>query len=252
MRRARREGDELAGEVVAVEKHRGPRARAAGELRRLGAANVTVVNADALELPPELTGFDRALVDAPCSGLGVLARRPDLRWRARPLPELQLALLHAAAERVRPGRDDHLLGLHAERRRERGGRRGERSRAGRGARRGVAATSATRAARSSCSRCRTCTAPPGSSSPGCGADLGSGHALGGRVRESRGRAVALRGRLRAARASSSKRCSTRACSVFHFDVGDGHFVEPITIGPIVLRGDRRPRARARGACSTAT
>jgi 16S rRNA (cytosine967-C5)-methyltransferase len=39
-------------------------------------------------------------VDAPCSGLGVLARRPDLRWRARPLPELQLELLRAAAERT--------------------------------------------------------------------------------------------------------------------------------------------------------
>jgi len=64
---------------------------------------VTVVKADGTRLPPELTGFDRALVDAPCSGLGVLARRPDLRWRARPLPELQLALLRAAAERVRPG-----------------------------------------------------------------------------------------------------------------------------------------------------
>ena len=49
------------------------------------------------------TGFDRALVDAPCSGLGVLAGRPDLRWRAQPLPELQIALLRAAAERVRPG-----------------------------------------------------------------------------------------------------------------------------------------------------
>jgi 16S rRNA (cytosine967-C5)-methyltransferase len=33
----------------------------------------------------------------------VLAQRPDLRWRAEPLPELQLALLRAAAERVRPG-----------------------------------------------------------------------------------------------------------------------------------------------------
>src|SRR5262249_46054069 len=65
--------------------------------------DVTVVEADGTNLPPELTGFDRALVDAPCSGLGVLATRPDLRWRARPLPELQLALLRAAAERVRPG-----------------------------------------------------------------------------------------------------------------------------------------------------
>jgi 16S rRNA (cytosine967-C5)-methyltransferase len=33
----------------------------------------------------------------------VLAQRPDLRWRAQPLPELQLELLRAAAERVRPG-----------------------------------------------------------------------------------------------------------------------------------------------------
>ena len=42
-------------------------------------------------------------MDAPCSGLGVLNRRPDLRWRAEPLPDLQLALLRAAAERVKPG-----------------------------------------------------------------------------------------------------------------------------------------------------
>jgi 16S rRNA (cytosine967-C5)-methyltransferase len=48
-------------------------------------------------------GFDRGLVDAPCSGLGVLNRRPDLRWRAMPLPELQLELLHSAAARIRPG-----------------------------------------------------------------------------------------------------------------------------------------------------
>ena len=60
-----------------------------------------VVNADVREL--EEGGFDRALVDAPCSGLGVLARRPDLRWRARPLPELQLDLLRAAAKRTKPG-----------------------------------------------------------------------------------------------------------------------------------------------------
>jgi 16S rRNA (cytosine967-C5)-methyltransferase len=89
-------------EVVAVEKHPG-RARELEEIAaRLGAA-LTVVNADALELPAELDGFDRVLVDAPCSGLGVLNSRPDLRWRARPLPELQLDLMRAAAERTRPG-----------------------------------------------------------------------------------------------------------------------------------------------------
>jgi 16S rRNA (cytosine967-C5)-methyltransferase len=94
---------QLRGEVVAVEIHPG-RARELEENRlRLGAGNVRVVQADALSLPPELTGFDRALVDAPCSNLGVLAGRPDARWRAKPLPELQLALIRAAAERVRPG-----------------------------------------------------------------------------------------------------------------------------------------------------
>jgi 16S rRNA (cytosine967-C5)-methyltransferase len=93
----------LAGEVVAVDVNEA-RARELEETaHRLGATNVRVVVADGRSLPAELTGFDRALVDAPCSGLGVLNGRPDLRWRAEPLPELQLELLQAAAERVRPG-----------------------------------------------------------------------------------------------------------------------------------------------------
>jgi 16S rRNA (cytosine967-C5)-methyltransferase len=93
----------LAGEVTAVELHEGRARELEENARRLGARNVHVVTADATDLPPELAGFDRALVDAPCSGLGVLASRPDLRWRARPLPDLQSALLQAAAERVKPG-----------------------------------------------------------------------------------------------------------------------------------------------------
>jgi 16S rRNA (cytosine967-C5)-methyltransferase len=94
---------QLAGEVVAVEKNPGRARELRTNVERLGADNVTVVEADGLDLPAGLTGFDRALVDAPCSGLGVLAARPDLRWRAQPLPELQLALLRAAAARVEPG-----------------------------------------------------------------------------------------------------------------------------------------------------
>jgi 16S rRNA (cytosine967-C5)-methyltransferase len=93
----------LAGEVVAVEVNEGRARELALTAERLGARNVRVVVADGRDLPAELTGFDRALVDAPCSGLGVLNRRPDLRWRAMPLPELQLELLRAAVERVRPG-----------------------------------------------------------------------------------------------------------------------------------------------------
>jgi 16S rRNA (cytosine967-C5)-methyltransferase len=94
---------QLAGEVTAVEKHPGRARQLEENCARLGATNVHVVNADALELPAELRGFDRVLVDAPCSGLGVLSSRPDLRWRAKPLPDLELALLRVAAERVRPG-----------------------------------------------------------------------------------------------------------------------------------------------------
>ena len=89
-------------EVVAVEKHPGRARELEENARRLG-TELTVLNADALELPDGLGSFDRALVDAPCSGLGVLNSRPDLRWRAEPLPDLQLALLRAAVERVRPG-----------------------------------------------------------------------------------------------------------------------------------------------------
>lgn len=52
--------------------------------------------------------FDRVLVDAPCSGLGALRRRPDARWRiaesdVADLVELQSALLEASARLVRPG-----------------------------------------------------------------------------------------------------------------------------------------------------
>ena len=86
----------LRGDVTAAEINPA-RARALAE--RL--PEVHVVNEDVREL--DASGFDRALVDAPCSGLGVLNRRPDLRWRSRPLPELQLELLRAAAERTRPG-----------------------------------------------------------------------------------------------------------------------------------------------------
>ena len=93
----------LAGDVVAVEVNEARARELEENVSTLGATNVRVVHADGLELPPDLTGFDRALVDAPCSGLGVLAARPDLRWRSAPLPELQLALLRAAAERTRAG-----------------------------------------------------------------------------------------------------------------------------------------------------
>ena len=94
---------QLRGEVTAVELDPARARELRANLGTMGRVDVTVVEADGTDLPPELDGFDRALVDAPCSGLGVLAQRPDLRWRAIPLPELQLALLRTAAEQVRAG-----------------------------------------------------------------------------------------------------------------------------------------------------
>jgi 16S rRNA (cytosine967-C5)-methyltransferase len=94
---------QLRGEVTAVEIDPARVRELRENLAAMARPDVMVVEADGTALPPELEGFDRALVDPPCSGLGVLAQRPDLRWRATPLPELQLALLRSAAERVRPG-----------------------------------------------------------------------------------------------------------------------------------------------------
>ena len=94
---------QLRGEVTAVEIDAGRARELRDNLATMGQRDVTVVEADGTALPPGLDGFDRALVDAPCSGLGVLAQRPDLRWRATPLPDLQLALLRSASERVKPG-----------------------------------------------------------------------------------------------------------------------------------------------------
>ena len=93
----------LAGEVDAVEVDEARAEALRKTAERLDARGVRVIRADGRRLPSELAGYDRALVDAPCSGLGVLAARPDLRWRATSLPELQKDLLRAAVERTRPG-----------------------------------------------------------------------------------------------------------------------------------------------------
>jgi 16S rRNA (cytosine967-C5)-methyltransferase len=75
---------------------------------RLGLRNVFAVVADGRAPPLRPGGADRVLVDAPCSGLGVLRRRAELRWRIRPddvprLVGLQRDLLRAAADVVKPG-----------------------------------------------------------------------------------------------------------------------------------------------------
>jgi len=70
-----------AGSVLAVERHPG-RARAlAATCERMRAHAVRVIAADATALPETAQGpFDGVLVDPPCTGLGTLQSRPDLRW----------------------------------------------------------------------------------------------------------------------------------------------------------------------------
>ncbi|MEA2298088.1 MAG: rRNA (cytosine967-C5)-methyltransferase [Solirubrobacteraceae bacterium] len=102
---------EGGGEVVAVERHAGRARSLRRTAARMGAANVTVEVADAGRPPAPSTGrtgFDRVLLDPPCSGLGTLQSRPDLRWRVTPesvgeLAGTQARLLSAAAGALAPG-----------------------------------------------------------------------------------------------------------------------------------------------------
>ncbi|MFQ5699296.1 MAG: transcription antitermination factor NusB [Myxococcota bacterium] len=98
------------GEVIALDAH-GPRLPLIGAAaRRLGIHNLRLLERDASR-SFDLRGqqrFDGVLVDAPCSGLGVLRRNPDARWRLQPhdIPraaELARRLLATAARYVRPG-----------------------------------------------------------------------------------------------------------------------------------------------------
>jgi 16S rRNA (cytosine967-C5)-methyltransferase len=97
------------GAVDAVDRYPQKLERLRSEVARLGvspratyAVDWTVGSGNVPE------GYDRVLVDAPCSGTGTIARRPDLatRWRASDLEqlrELQTSILVAASERAKPG-----------------------------------------------------------------------------------------------------------------------------------------------------
>lgn len=96
------------GEIVAVERHPGRARQLSETVARMKADIVEVQVADATAPQPAGERFDRVLLDAPCSGLGTLQSRPDLRWRASPqrigeLAELQCKMLAAAGEAVLPG-----------------------------------------------------------------------------------------------------------------------------------------------------
>ena len=94
--------------VIACDSHRGRVGLLEANRRSLDAPSMHTVAADGRHPPLRQDHFDVVLVDAPCSGLGTLRRRPDARWRIEPsavsrLARLQTELLHAAAGLLRPG-----------------------------------------------------------------------------------------------------------------------------------------------------
>ncbi len=95
-----------AGSVVAADRSERRTRLVVKAARRLGVRVLTVVQ-DARR-PALRGGFDRVLVDAPCSGIGAARRRPELLWRPSPdtvgtLSRLQVEIAVGAASLVRPG-----------------------------------------------------------------------------------------------------------------------------------------------------
>ena len=87
------------GQIVALDLQPGRVRLLRHNIRRLRLASVTALVADATCAPPVRGRCDGILIDAPCSGFGVLRRHPDIKWRKTAadlvaLQAIQLQLLH--------------------------------------------------------------------------------------------------------------------------------------------------------------
>lgn len=91
--------------LIAIDRHYGRLIRLRETMQRLGHP-LQIIQADSRCLP--IKKADKILIDAPCSGIGVLKKRAELRWRIqsdqiRSLTEIQKALLIQAVQLVKPG-----------------------------------------------------------------------------------------------------------------------------------------------------
>lgn len=97
------------GQIVANDVHPHKRDLIATAAKRLGITIIEPIVGDALDLPEKGLGtFERILLDAPCTGFGVIRRKPDLKWNktladVRSIAQLQYQLLVSLSEMVAPG-----------------------------------------------------------------------------------------------------------------------------------------------------
>ena len=96
------------GSITSCDVHEHKTALIQNGAERLGISNITVRQQDATELVPEWQdAMDVVICDAPCSGLGIIRKKPDIRYKnlkeMEQLPALQLKILSNQANYVKPG-----------------------------------------------------------------------------------------------------------------------------------------------------
>ena len=96
------------GKIISCDLHPHKKKLIAAGAQRLGLSLIEAKTADGKEFHPEWEGaFDCVLVDAPCSGLGVIRKKPDIRYKdSEPLaqlPAIQKDILENVCRYVRPG-----------------------------------------------------------------------------------------------------------------------------------------------------
>ena len=95
-------------EITACDLHENKLSRIRAGAERLGITDISTHTMDARQQNPEFAGrFDLVIADVPCSGLGVIRKKPDIRYKApadlAALPQIQLAILKNVSAYVRPG-----------------------------------------------------------------------------------------------------------------------------------------------------
>ena len=94
------------GEIVAIDRYESRLKILSKNLERLGVTNVQTIAVEA-ELYETEQLFDRVLIDAPCSGLGTLTKKPDIKWKRdlgdiRKIVNIQYELINKGASLVKP------------------------------------------------------------------------------------------------------------------------------------------------------